>query len=503
MPDDQIGVVSKPSRQIGSSFSACLSSRVCQVAIIVTLSIAVRLILFMNFPVALTADSWDYLSAAEGLYHRADFNSYAFRDIRLPVYPVFLAVTYPLTGMRADLIALLQIVVGVFNVVLGMIIGYRLGSKLAAIGLGLWLGLSPVYLLNEHMVMTETLCLFGLLLFTLIAISCVNGELNGRKGLAGGLAMALCALIRVNTLPFCLVLLCGALVYHRMTLRASGQVIPRRAGLTFLVAVLAGVSLLMGPWLWRNFTLYHNISLANFNNRNVLIFKVMHNRLDMSLPKLQRINESLGSSTIDFAWLFKLSSAHRTSDAESIAGELFWEQVTAHPLWYLLDVAESALNFGGFSEFTGNDRTAVLYWFMAVVNNPKQWYQINTPSWAASRAPDFKNVFVIGEAFWGRLWSVAGQFYLRVARPVLYVISMVLIAIYFGQKRLNALKVFRLSERFIVLLTGGYLVTVLLHAVTLLDGDRYTSLFDWVAVLLVLLIGQSYSRSRVSHLQPA
>jgi len=35
-------------------------------------------------------------------------------------------------------------------------------------------------------VMTETLCLFGLLLFTIIAMSYVNGELNWRKGLAGG-----------------------------------------------------------------------------------------------------------------------------------------------------------------------------------------------------------------------------------------------------------------------------------------------------------------------------
>lgn len=403
MLDDQMSVLGKLSRRTGPPCGAWLSSRVCQFGIIVTLSIAVRLVLFMNFPVALTADSWDYLSAAEGLFHRADFNSFAFRDIRLPAYPAFLAVTYPLTGMRADLIVLSQIVIGVFSVVLGMIIGYRLGSKLAAVGLGLWLGLSPVYLLNEHMVMTETLCLLGLLLFTIIAISYVNGELNWRNGLAGGLTLALCTLIRVNALPFCLVLLCGALVYRRMTLRASGQVIARHVPLTFLLALLAGVSLLMGPWLWRNFTLYHNISLANFNNRNALIFKVMHNRLDMTLPKMQQISESLGSSTVDFAWLLKLSSTYRTNEAESIAGELFWEQVTAHPRWYLLDVAESAIDFGGFSEFTGNDRTAMLYWFMAVVNNPQQWNQINTPAWASSRSPDFKNVLVTGAAFWGEL----------------------------------------------------------------------------------------------------
>src|SRR5262245_25415985 len=79
-----------------------LSSQLGQIGIVLTLSVVVRLMLFMNFPVALTADSWDYLSAAGGLYHHADFNSYAMRDLRLPAYPVFLAATYPLTEMRAD-----------------------------------------------------------------------------------------------------------------------------------------------------------------------------------------------------------------------------------------------------------------------------------------------------------------------------------------------------------------------------------------------------------------
>ena len=79
---------------------------------------------------------------------------------------------------------------------------------------------------------------------------------------------------------------------------------------------------------------------------------------------------------------------------------------------------------------------------------------------------------------------------------------MVLILVYFGQRRLKAIKVIHLPEQLIVLLTGGYLVTVVLHAATLLDSDRYTSLFDWVALLIVLLIGETYYRSRGNHLRP-
>ena len=63
-------------------------------------------------------------------------------------------------------------------------------------------------------------------------------------------------------------------------------------------------------------------------------------------------------------------------------------------------------------------------------------------------------------------------------RPVLYVVFVALIVAYFGRQRRKAFTVLRLPEQFIVLLTSAYLVTVLAHAVTLLDGDRYSSLFD-------------------------
>jgi hypothetical protein len=69
---------------------------------------------------------------------------------------------------------LLQSALGLAGAALGWSIGRRLGSRAASEGLLLLLGLNPVYLLNEHAMMSEGLSLVTVLGFTWAALSCLG-----------------------------------------------------------------------------------------------------------------------------------------------------------------------------------------------------------------------------------------------------------------------------------------------------------------------------------------
>jgi hypothetical protein len=256
---------------------------------------------------------------------------------------------------------------------------------------------------------------------------------------------------------------------------------------------------LIGPWLWRNYRLYHTFSLTNYINRNLLIFKVLHYPPDLTLPKMKAINQVLGTSEVNFDWLLKLQTVYSLAEAERITGELFWEQVAANPRLYIWQIASSFIDFGGFSGLTGNDLTASLYWFVHVVNQPQAWQPINTSSSAKSRVPFFYYVPVAGDASLGLVWSKIGEVYLRGVRPALYVLFFVLGIAYVAKQRLGVLITREVPGQMIGILGGGYLVTIVAHTLTLTDSDRYASLFDWVPLLVILLIAGVYLQRRIKR----
>ena len=178
-----------------------------RILVIVAGAAVIRLVLFFNLPALFTDDSWDFLGAAFDIARRADFNSDRLRDVRMPAYPVALAVTLPFTAMQTDRVVLLQKALGLVSVGLGAAIGHALRRRFLAESLSIFIGFNPVFLLYEHLLMTETLFLTTLLGLTLAAVIGLRGPLRWWKGAMLGAILGVSTLTRANVAPYGLVLL--------------------------------------------------------------------------------------------------------------------------------------------------------------------------------------------------------------------------------------------------------------------------------------------------------
>ena len=97
-------------------------------------------------------------------------------------------------------IVIAQKILGLVTVFLGFLLGQVLRSRVVSEVMVIFLGLNPVFLLNEHLVMTEGLFLFTLLLFLVIFSLCLHGKVGVTKGLLLGLTSGICILTRANGL---------------------------------------------------------------------------------------------------------------------------------------------------------------------------------------------------------------------------------------------------------------------------------------------------------------
>ena len=484
------------------------------------LAVVVRLLFYTTFPVFVTNDSWDYIGAAHDIYLDLNFYSQFLRDVRLPGYPTWLALLYPLQIMQSDHLVLYQIMLGLGSVALGWLIGRLLHSPLVSIGLVLFLGLNPVYLLAEHTLMTETLFLFTLLAFVCVVLICWLRNQKDKpswwQGIGLGATMSICILTRANALPFCLLLMAGVLLQpyiFRKSTENSGNIFSQKHNWGFVAMLFITVVLFFAPWLWRNYVLFGNLSLVNFNNRNLLIYKEMHYPLDNTLPLLTATNRQLNAEKVSYGWLWQLAGAYPTVQAEALAGQLVQEQIVAYPLRHLAQLVESFAGFGGFYYHAGGERTSVLFWFSMVANDITLIHANNTPVEIAKNFPYFVYIATGENTLPIRLWSRAGVLFLRFIRPLLYAtffVSLLLYALYLKRSltkwNLSAIWSTITSrestgDTIIIFASAGYLLTAVAHAVTLTDSDRYAAPFDWISLLVILLICERLWPRRMKDLR--
>jgi hypothetical protein len=141
--------------------------------------VAVRVISCRDLPAFLTNDSWDYLAAARDIHRDANFFSVGLRDVRLPGYPTLLALVLPVTGWRPMRSSSCRTALGLATVAMGWGIGRVLGSPLVSWTMVAFLGLNPVYLLNEHTVMCESFGLTLYMLLVLVGLACLRRRTVG------------------------------------------------------------------------------------------------------------------------------------------------------------------------------------------------------------------------------------------------------------------------------------------------------------------------------------
>lgn len=478
--------------QIMNTKTLRVSGHIVRLFIWVSAAIVLRAAFFFTFPAFITNDSWDYLRVAEDLYHRLDFFSPGLRDVRLPGYPAFLALTYPLTGMQSDRIVLAQLVLGMATVALGYLVGRQLRSRAVAEILVIFLGLNPIYIFMEHALMTETLFLVSLLAVVTVALAGLYRRYTWFEGILLGVLIGLSTLIRVNVLPFCLVLVAGVLIFQlNVSVKNTSFISGVKAmGLT-IVIVASAVLLTLLPWLARNVSAYGTPSMVNFGNRNILIFATMHEQLDYSLPTIAEVNKQLDAAIVDWDWLWKAARTFGTHGAEEVAREILIEQFSNHPDQYVANVLDGLSGFGGIQATIGDERTAVLSWVEWQMDATKLNHEASVLD-TSVRNLEFQYVATGSDSAFNRAFQTAASAYLRFVRPLLYVAGLgawiVFIVVLFVRRRLAEPEDVRSVA--VAVVGGAYAANLLVHALTMIDGDRIALPFDWVLVLMLTLMSE-------------
>ena len=455
-------------------------------SVLLVCAISLRVVLYHTLPVFVTADSWDYVLAARGLGDRIDFYSAGLRDWRTPGYPILLAlVSCCSQSLQSNHIVAIQVAFGVTAMLLGGLAGVLAGSRVTAIGMALFLAVNPVYLLFEHAVMTETLsimCVSGYMVAVLWASK--RSDLPMRGGLAVGALFSLCILTRSNLLLFCAISITVVpLSWYACQQRlATGGA---RHAWKYLAAVALTAGVLVGPWLMRNGSAYGDFTLLKSINRNLLVYKSMYDPVDLSLPKIRAITDVLGSQDLNYDWLARLTSVYGPVQGEVIARDLWWEQISAHPERYAVDVLQSLLGFAGFYYNQAGDLTALHHWFTEYLVDVslQDANNLSLDGYQGFRyVPTLHHNRQILE-----VWSESGMAYLRVFRPAMNIALLLAFTLYLW--RFLRSKPLAIKQRDVILLVfaTAYMSSAFLHILTLAVNDRFVSSYDLIAVFLLLL----------------
>ncbi len=471
-------------------------------------AIGIRSLLFVRSPIMLTADSWDYLAISEDIYKYARFSYHSLGDWRLPIYPLFLVLLRIYAPLNAVNIVLAQSLLGLGTVVLGILIGWMHRSYAIAVVMGLFLSLNPVYLLYEHLVMSETMFLFTLLGFTSVALYCLRNQPGWWLGFLLGITASLCMLTRANGLFFCLPMIVFVtwrqLSFHYPR-QLYAQIIDKRVHY-LLAGVMIGGLLVFAPWLWRNYKTYGHVSLFTHNtNLNMLAYMAEHNLIDTSLPsiKTHNINNSFNSEYAGTIYKFLAEMRYQEGivRADQLAGVLLKEQIDDHPEAFFSEIWSAVLNFGGYPILPDdwNARINVRNWFDKLIDDVSQIHKANqsfygdsSSTYMESRADSPVNSY----------WALIGSAYLQIFRPILFtafIFSFILTLFFFRYlPHINPA---------LMPLSLSYIAVILAHSLTLADYDRFSTPFDWIPLLVICLSvkefvtyrrGKRYRRGEIS-----
>jgi hypothetical protein len=447
-----------------------------------------------------TADSWDYLGAARSIGEQLDFASTGecgLRDCRVPGYSAFLALFLPFTQLQSDRILVLQAMLGMAGVVTGWWIGRILRSKFAAEALAIFLGLNPIYLFNEHWLMSEGLSLVAVLVFVAVWMTSLRDGLTLGRGILLGLVIGASTLIRINSFPFCATLAAGLLVAE--VRRGSFSISTGRFRSSVAVIFAMGVAsvAVVGPWVVRNQVLYGQITLNAHTNRTLLIYRACHDAVDRRMPLLKQTSAVLGNNIISYEWLATLKERYGLAAAEQVAGQILKEQARSRRRRALAQFGLSIAGFAGYYRFVDNDVAMTRFWFDHFVGRNDALNKMENAWSSVAAAVGFRYARRDGDPRWTRYWQRLGLTYLVKLRPLLFVGFLFARAVHLRSRRAWSIGG---ADEALLWLSAGYVATFLFHAFTLTDSDRFGSLYDWVPLLLVAWVAQRVLRSRAAPL---
>ncbi len=272
-------------------------------------------------------DSAQYTLLAQNMVENGDFSfsttpPYQADITRTPGYPAFLAIFYVLAGHQNSpiLIIAAQVILGMINVYLVLVIGRQLLSPGLAIIGALLYAIAPAAAIYDGLVMSETLCATFLLLGLWLTLR-AGKERPWLYATGAGIAFGLSVLVRPIGLYFIPLPMAVVLIRQGVNRRAVGLALVMCA--TFVLTLL--------PWYIRNYVQYRAVIFTSLANSNLLIYNVgsieaQRQHISWADAKQQLWEEfaqrlaAMGNPKLDFA------------QTSALEGDIAIHHILAHPV---------------------------------------------------------------------------------------------------------------------------------------------------------------------------
>ncbi len=200
------------------------------------------------------SDSYEYVSLAEDLHQRGEFDSL----LRTPVYPAFIATVYTLFGVDPLKVLLVQILLDSTSVLLIYWLAAEQKGKLAWLSAFFW-AVNPAAIIYSNRLMSETLFIFILLCLVSVLLKFHRTQKN-RTVILTGLTLGLLALTR----PVAQYMLLLILLYLFLTFRVD-----KKRFLVVSCGVVFGYALAVTPWMVRNKIVYDRLVISSAGEYNL------------------------------------------------------------------------------------------------------------------------------------------------------------------------------------------------------------------------------------------
>jgi len=240
--------------------------------IVCSTALALRLV-FVFFPerVRPFSDMKEYQDKACLLLNTGEYGP----ATRPPMYPIFLAGIYAVSGVNFHLVRLVQALMGTMVCLFVYLMAFHLAGRRGALIGGLLVALYPSLIIYTGLVMSENLFIF---LFTaaLWMLICIKRR-RTTVCLAAGVIIGVACLTRS--------VLAGFIPVAAFWLWRKGE---RAGGVAFLAAALLAIA----PWTLRNYHYYHRlIPIDTFGGHNLLVGNNPWARGNVDLRVNKKLND--------------------------------------------------------------------------------------------------------------------------------------------------------------------------------------------------------------------
>jgi 4-amino-4-deoxy-L-arabinose transferase-like glycosyltransferase len=259
------------------------------VLLIILIGFAFRMVFFVSLKpwddkvinkTILVYDAGGYHSMALGLLSEKSFNSVG--SVRTPIYPMFLATCYLISGKTIWFALLVQIVVNLLTIFTAYKIALEFFSKRIAL-LTMFL-LAIDYHQAELAVCLMTDTLFSFIFIVSIYFLCIGLKRNHiiKYMAISGCFLGLATLTRPISYLFPVAAVFFIICYILFTKKNDTARSKVKLSTIYSLYYVLAFLLIIAPWLYRNYSLYKEAKLTSLAGVNLLLYNVAITEADRS-----------------------------------------------------------------------------------------------------------------------------------------------------------------------------------------------------------------------------